>query len=77
MLPGRQVRTFVPGCYVIHSLLHSRYLNAGLFYPRQLFFVTFDIRVHTDEGHKKWSFPVCITHYFHRGRRLHQVLERA
>ena len=40
----------VPGSCVIHSLLHSRYVNAGLFYLRQLFFGTFDIRVHTDKG---------------------------
>lgn len=28
----------------------SRYVNAGLFYLRQLFFATFDIKVHTDKG---------------------------
>jgi Zn-dependent oligopeptidase len=41
-----------PSSCMIHSLLHSRYVNAGLFYLRQLFFGTFDIRVHTDKGMK-------------------------
>ena len=69
--------TLVPGSSIIHSLLHSRYVNAGLFYLRQLFFGTFDIRVHTDKGIKKSWFPAYFTDCLHRGRRLHEVLERA
>ena len=69
--------TLVPGSCMTHSLLNSRYVNAGLFYLRQLFFGTFDIRVHTDKGIKKPWFTVCITDCLHRGRRLHEVLERA
>ena len=45
---------------MIHSLLNSRYVNAGLFYLRQLFFGTFDIRVHTDKGIKKPWFTVLL-----------------
>jgi len=59
----------------IHSLLHSRYVNAGLFYLRQLFFGTFDIRVHTDKGMKNSTFPVSVTDFLHRICRLHEVLE--
>ena len=29
---------------------HSRYVNVGLFYLRQIFFAKFDIKVHTDQG---------------------------
>ena len=31
-------------------IINSRYVNAGLFYLRQLFFATYDIKVHTDKG---------------------------
>ena len=31
-------------------MLFSRYVNVGLFYLRQLFFATFDLKVHTDKG---------------------------
>ena len=44
---------------MIHSLLHSRYVNAGLFYLRQLFFGTFDVRVHTDKGIKIVVLCLC------------------
>ena len=29
---------------------HSRYVNVGLFYLRQLFFAKFDLKVHIDQG---------------------------
>jgi Zn-dependent oligopeptidase len=29
---------------------HSRNVNVGLFYLRQLFFAKFDLQVHTDQG---------------------------
>jgi hypothetical protein len=29
---------------------HSRYVNVGLFYLRQLFFAKFDLKVHVDKG---------------------------
>jgi hypothetical protein len=35
---------------LIVSFHRSRYVNAGLFYLRQLFFATYDIKVHTDKG---------------------------
>ena len=35
--------------FFFHSR-NSRYVNAGLFYLRQLFFAKFDIQVHTDQG---------------------------
>ena len=38
--------TFVPGSRVTHSLLNSRPVNAELFYLRQIFLGTFDMRVH-------------------------------
>jgi Zn-dependent oligopeptidase len=31
-------------------LCNSRYVNSGLYYLRQLFFASFDIKVHTDQG---------------------------
>ena len=34
----------------IFIITNSRYVNAGLFYLRQLFFATYDIKVHTDKG---------------------------
>jgi len=34
---------------LIEKLIKSRYVNAGLYYLRQLFFATFDIKVHTDQ----------------------------
>ena len=35
----------------------SRYVNAGLFYLRQLFFATYDIKVHTDKGTYPYKKP--------------------
>ena len=60
-----------------HSLLRSRYVNAGLFYLRQLFFGTFDIGVHTDKGmsNEAPSFAVSAADCPHRGRRLPEILE--
>lgn len=69
----------IPSPCTFHSLLYSRYVNAGLFYLRQLFFGTFDIRVHTDKGMSNGlpSSPVSAVDRLHRGRRLHEILERA
>ena len=52
-----------PSSCTIHSLPYSRYVNAGLFYLRQLFFGTFDIRVHTDKGieNRRPLYPPLIT----------------
>ncbi|KAG6901007.1 hypothetical protein C0995_002539 [Termitomyces sp. Mi166 len=33
-----------------YGLFHSRYVNVGLFYLRQLFFAKFDLKVHTDQS---------------------------
>lgn len=33
-----------------HDECHSRYVNVGLFYLRQLFFAKFDLKVHVDKG---------------------------
>jgi Zn-dependent oligopeptidase len=33
-----------------HDAYHSRYVNVGLFYLRQLFFAKFDLKVHVDKG---------------------------
>ena len=48
----QKVRTLVPGSFMIHPLLHSRYVNVGLFNLRQLFFGMFDVSVHTDKASK-------------------------
>jgi metallopeptidase MepB len=37
------------GCNLLNRV-HSRYVNVGLFYLRQVFFAKFDIKVHTDQG---------------------------
>ena len=60
----------VPSPCTFHSLLYSRYVNAGLFYLRQLFFGTFDIRVHTDESMSDEisSSSVSTADRLHRGR---------
>lgn len=34
----------------LKAIDHSRFVNSGLFYLRQLFFASFDIKVHTDQG---------------------------
>ena len=34
----------------MYLFYHSRYVNAGLYYLRQLFFARYDIKVHTDKG---------------------------
>jgi len=34
---------------LIQRLVKSRYVNAGLYYLRQIFFATYDIKVHTDK----------------------------
>ena len=52
--------TLVPGSCTIHSPLHSRYVNSGLYYLRQIFLATFDLRVHTDEGIQNSSFPASL-----------------
>ncbi|KAG8962498.1 hypothetical protein FRC03_004183 [Tulasnella sp. 419] len=38
---------------LIDKLIKSRYVNAGLFFLRQLFFGKFDMKVHTDPGNEK------------------------
>ena len=53
------IKRFVPlsgvylttGRFIDWIFFHdSRYVNAGLFYLRQLFFGLYDIKVHTDQG---------------------------
>jgi Zn-dependent oligopeptidase len=48
----RYVLVFFPdrGLLLTHAPTHSRYVNVGLFYLRQLFFANFDLKVHTDKG---------------------------
>lgn len=36
---------------------HSRYVNVGLFYLRQLFFAKFDLKVHVDKG---WAHVLLL-----------------
>jgi hypothetical protein len=40
---------------------HSRYVNVGLYYLRQVFFAKFDLRVHVDKGWMHVSLLLLTT----------------
>ncbi|KAJ7366807.1 metallopeptidase MepB [Mycena albidolilacea] len=42
------------GCNLLNRI-HSRYVNVGLFYLRQVFFAKFDIKVHTDQESEDYT----------------------
>jgi hypothetical protein len=57
---------------------HSRYVNVGLYYLRQVFFAKFDLKVHVDKGLNACVITIlaCRAYGIYcRSGRLYQTLE--